>query len=96
MKRVEILLDDDTAHILGALSASYDGDQSEAVGYAVRAQAATDSLVDEIEAINPEELLRQIERSKRGFREGRSISWEEVKRRASLVTVVCLVIAIRN
>jgi hypothetical protein len=37
------------------------------------------SFPDEIEAANAEELMRQRDRSTREFREGLTVSWEQVK-----------------
>ena len=38
-----------------------------------------ESFLDDMEAANAEELVRQRDRSTREFREGLTVSWEEVK-----------------
>ncbi len=84
MKRVEILLDDQTDQILDSLAAQHQGDRSEAVREALRAQGVIAAFLDEIEDQNAVSLKDQLERSKQDFQAGRVKTWEEVKRKAGL------------
>jgi predicted transcriptional regulator len=84
MKRVEIVLDDQTDELLASLAESFQGDKSEAIREALRAHSATASFLDDIEESNSEELARQLRRSEEDFRTGRVSTWEEVKRKAGL------------
>ena len=43
------------------------------------AHESIESFLDEMENSNAEELTRQRDRSTREFREGLTVSWEEVK-----------------
>ena len=44
----------------------------------------TEAELDQLEALHFEELKQQKERSERGFREGKFVTLEEVKRRSGL------------
>jgi hypothetical protein len=44
----------------------------------------TEAELDQLEALHFDELKQQKERSEQGFREGKFVTWEEVKRRNSL------------
>jgi hypothetical protein len=50
----------------------------------IRAAQPSEEVLDESERVHHDSLVRQLERSERGFREGRSTTWEEVKRRNGL------------
>jgi hypothetical protein len=54
------------------------------------AHESIESLLDEMEAANTEELMRQRDRSTREFREGPTVSWEQVKAQQRIVILLIL------
>jgi hypothetical protein len=84
MKKVQIVLDRPTEAILASLAESHSGDKSRAVREILRMHETLDTLLDELEAGHGPELRLQKARSEKGFREGKSTTWEEVKRKARL------------
>jgi hypothetical protein len=80
----QINLDEETDQILADLAQDYKGDLSKALTDLVHAHESLEAFVAGCEDGNRESLLAQVERAERGFREGRSTSWEEVKRRNQL------------
>jgi predicted transcriptional regulator len=84
MKRVELLLDDQTDELLSSLAEAYNGDKSEALREILRPHTLTEAELDEIEESNTEEFARQLKRSEEDFKAGRFKTWEEVKRKAGL------------
>lgn len=84
MRRRQILLDEESDRILKSMAAPYAGNKSLAVREALKMHNTLDALLDEIERSHAPELRRQKERSEQGFRQGKSTSWDEVKRRNRL------------
>jgi len=76
----KIELDEDASLILDSMSDAYGGNASLAISELLRAHETIESFLDELEASQLTELEVQKERAERGFREGRSTSWEDVKR----------------
>jgi hypothetical protein len=84
MKRVELLIDDETDELLNSLAETHNCDKAEVLQEIIRANSLTEAELEEIEAANAASFAEQVERSERGFREGRFTTLEEVKRRAGL------------
>ena len=84
VKRVELLLDDQTDEFLNSLAEAYDGDKSEALREFIRSHNLMGDSLEEIEEANAEEFARQLKRSKEDFKADRFKTWEEVKRKAGL------------
>jgi hypothetical protein len=94
MKRVEILLDDETDLILASLAEFHGGDRNEAIRELLRTlsaeQAGVDQTrvdqtwLDEVEERNAESLIRQKEQAERDIAAGRLVALDEVRRRAGL------------
>ena len=84
MVRREIDIDEETDRLLTDLAQDYDGDAGKALADLVRARGSLESLAAESEEAHRASLLGQVERSERGFREGRATPWDEVKRRNRL------------
>ena len=76
-KKIE--LDDDASKILDSMATAYGGNESLAISELLRAHQTVESLLDQLESGQHATLAAQKERAERGFREGRSISWQEVK-----------------
>jgi len=84
MKRRQVLLDDASERILASLAEAHAGNKSLAVREALKAREAVEDLLDRIENAQYTNLRVQKERSEAGFRQGRFITWEHVKRRNRL------------
>jgi hypothetical protein len=84
MKRVELLIDDETDELLTALAEKHNCDKAEVLQVIARANSLTEAELEEVEAANGASFAEQVERSEKGFREGRFTTLEEVKRRAGL------------
>lgn len=84
MKRVELLLDDETDELLNSLAEAHNCDKAEVVREIIRAHTLTEAELEEIEEANAEEFARQVKRSEENFKAGRFKTWEEVKRKAGL------------
>jgi len=80
----KIELDDDASKILDSMASAYGGNESLAISELLRAHETIESLLDRLEAGQDAALAAQKERAERGFREGRSTSWQEVKRQNGL------------
>ena len=80
----QIELDDDTDRILTELARDYEGNLGDALADLVHAHESLEAFAAESEDEHRDLLLTQVERSEREFREGRVVSWEEVKRRNGL------------
>jgi len=65
--------------ILDSVAAGFDGDEGLALSELLIAHESIESFLDEIEEAQAEELIRQRDRSEREFREGRTVTWEQVK-----------------
>ena len=84
MRRRQILLDEESERILKLLAQPHAGNKSLAVRETLKMRGALESILDQIEDSQSASLRRQRDRSEKGFREGRSSSWEDVKRRNHL------------
>ena len=84
MKRLEILLDDESGRVLDSLAEQHSGDRSEAIRDALRMHGSLEGLLDDVEEIHAAELLAQRERSERGFREDRFTEWEALQKKLRL------------
>jgi len=84
MVRREIEIDEEADRILTHLAQEYEGDLGKALADLVGTSESTTAFLDEQEALHRDSLIAQVERSERGFREGRFTTWEEVKRRNGL------------
>jgi hypothetical protein len=89
MKRVEILLDDETDLILASLAEFHGGDRDEAIRELLRTlsserDGADQTWLDEVEARNSESLIHQKEQAERDIAAGRLVTLDEVRRRAGL------------
>ena len=80
----EIEIDEETDRILTQLAQEYEGDLGTALADVLRASESVEAFLDDQEALHRDSLLAQVERSERGFREGRFTTWEEVRRRNGL------------
>jgi hypothetical protein len=70
--------------ILDSVAASFGGDAGLALSELFIAHESIESLLDEMEAANAEELMRQRDRPTREFQEGLTVSWEHIKRNNGL------------
>ena len=84
MIRRQIDLDDESDRILSGLAEEYQGDVGQALADLLQAHKSVEAFVEECEEAQRDSLLAQKERSELGFREGRSTTWDEVKRRNDL------------
>lgn len=84
MVRRQIEIDEETDQILRKLAQQYGGDLNKALMDLVHAHEGIETIADECEAAHGDSLLEQRERSERSFREGRTTTWDEVKRRNRL------------
>jgi hypothetical protein len=65
--------------ILDSVAASFGGDASLALSALLIAHESIESFLDEMEGSYSVELIRQRDRSEREFRDGLTVSWEQVK-----------------
>jgi hypothetical protein len=65
--------------ILDSVAASFGGDASLALSELLIAHESIESFLDEMEGSYSSELIRQRERSATEFRDGLTLSWEQVK-----------------
>jgi hypothetical protein len=84
MVRREIDLDEETDRILAALAADHEGNIGAAVSDLIRSQESIEVFLDECEESLRDSLIAQVGRAQQGFRESRSTTWDEVKRRNNL------------
>jgi hypothetical protein len=80
----EIELDEESDQILTDLAEDHAGDVSAALSDLLHSRKAVEEFVEECEQAQRESLLAQKERSEREFASGRSIAWEEIRRRNRL------------
>jgi len=79
----QIEFDEETDRLLADLAQEYGGDLGKALADLVRSHENLESFLDQCE--NAQSSLRtQKEQSEQDFREGRVITWDEVKRRNGL------------
>lgn len=84
MISLQIEIDEQSDLFLAGLAHAFGGDRGKAVMELIRARQPSEDDLDEAERIHHDSLVMQLERSDRGFREGRFTTWEEVKRRNGL------------
>jgi hypothetical protein len=84
MISLQIEIDEETDRFLTELAECYDGDRGKAIMDLIRARQPLEEELDEAERIHHDSLVMQLERSDREFREGKFVTWEEVKRRNGL------------
>ena len=84
MKKLEIVLDEETDRILESLAAVHSGDKNLAIREALQMHGTVEVLLDQIEELHSADLRQQKERSERGFRKGKFARWEEVKQKTGL------------
>jgi hypothetical protein len=75
----QVQLSPEAEPILNSVAASFGGDTNLALSELLIAHEAIESFLDEWEGANAGELLRQLDRSTREFREGLTVSWEKLK-----------------
>lgn len=84
MVRREIEIDEDTNRLLTELAAEYKGDLSLALADLVHAREGLEEFAERSEAAQESTLRVMRDRSESDFREGRTVTWEEVKTRNGL------------
>ena len=80
----KIELDEDANKMLDTVAAAHGGDASLAISELLRTHETVESFLDYVEAGQSGMLAAQKERAERGFSEGRSTLWQEVKRKNGL------------
>lgn len=80
----EIEIDEDTDRLLAELAAEHQGDLSLALTDLVHARQGIEDFAERSEAAQADVLRSQRDQSEADFREGRTISWEDVKSRNGL------------
>jgi hypothetical protein len=84
MVRREIEIDKDTNLLLTELAAEYKGDLSLALADLVHARQGLEEFAERSEAAQESTLRAMRDRSEADFREGRTVTWEDVKTRNGL------------
>ncbi|MCC6585927.1 MAG: hypothetical protein IT168_04340 [Bryobacterales bacterium] len=84
MVRREIEIDDSTNRLLTDLALEYDGDLNLALAGLLHTREAMEDFVDQTENAAGERLRSYRNRSESEFREGRVVSWDDLKRRNGL------------
>ena len=84
MVRREIEIDEDTNRLLTELALEYEGDLSLALADLVHAREGLEEFAERSEAAHESTLLAMRDRSEADFREGRTVTWEDVKTRNGL------------
>ena len=81
MVRREIEIDEDTNRPLTELASEYGGDLISALADLVHAREGLEEFAERSEAANEVALRNLRDRSEADFREGRTVTWEDVKAR---------------
>ncbi len=84
MVRREIEVDEDTNRLLTELAEEYKGDLSSALADLVLAREGLEEFAERSEAAYDSELRAMRDRSEADFREGRTVTREDVKTRNGL------------
>lgn len=84
MVRREIEVDEDTNRLLTELASEYQGDLSLALADLVHAREGLEVFAERSETAHESKLLAMRDRSEADFREGRTVTWEDVKTRNGL------------
>ena len=79
MVRREIEIDEDTDRILTELASEYEGDLSLALADLVHSREGLEEFAERSEAAHEHALRTMRNRSEADFREGRTVTWEDVK-----------------
>ena len=77
-------LDSEADRILSLVAGDYEGDPGRAVSELLLAHESIESFLDEFEAANAAELIRQRDHAARDLEQGLGISWDQVKRENGL------------
>ncbi|MGA2132566.1 MAG: hypothetical protein ABSH50_09755 [Bryobacteraceae bacterium] len=80
----QIDFDEDTDRILAELALQYQDDIGKALADLVHAHVGLEAYVESCEGGQQYALRTQAQRSEREFREGRFITWDDLKRRNGL------------
>ena len=84
MVRREIEIDEETNRLLTELASEYKGDLNLALADLVHARDGLEAFAERSEAAHENALRTQRDRSEADFREGRTLTWEDVKARNGL------------
>ncbi|MSV27960.1 MAG: hypothetical protein EXQ52_04340 [Bryobacterales bacterium] len=84
MVRREIEIDENTDRILTELASEYQGNLSLALAALVHAREGLDELAERSEAACEDTLRLLRDRAEVDFREGRAVTWEDVKAHSGL------------
>ncbi len=84
MVRREIEIDEDTDRILTQLASEYEGDLSLALTELVRAHEQLEDFANRSEEAHENVLRTLRDSSEADFREGRTLTWNDVKTRNGL------------
>ena len=82
--RREIEIDEDTDRILTELALEYKGDLSQALADLVHAREGLEAFVERSEAAHEHTLRTLRDTAEADFREGRTVTWGDVKARNGL------------
>jgi hypothetical protein len=84
MVRREIEIDEETDRLLTGLASEYEGDLGAALADLVHSRQDIDELAERSEAAYEHRLRDLRDKAEAEFREGHTVSWEDVKRRNGL------------
>ena len=84
MIRREIEIDEDTDRLLTELASEYEGDLNLALVDLVHARQGLEELADRSELEREDTLRRLRDKAEADFREGRTMTWPDVKARNGL------------
>jgi hypothetical protein len=84
MVRREIEIDEDTNRLLTELASEYEGDLNLALADLVRAREGLEEFAERSEAAHEDALRKLRDKAEADFREGRAVTWEDVKARNGL------------
>ena len=82
--RREIDFDEETDQTLELLAQDYQGDLGKALAELLHAHQHIEGLAEESERAHRDVLLVQMEHSEHDFQQGRTVTWDEIKRRNGL------------
>lgn len=82
MIRREIEVDENTDRILTELASDYGGDLGKALQDLVLARERMEEVADRSEGADPSNVRALRDRAEAVFREGRKVSWDDVKARS--------------
>jgi hypothetical protein len=79
MVRREIEIDEDTNRLLTELASEYEGDLNLALADLIHAREKLEEFAERSEAAHEDALRNLRDRSEADFREGRIVTWKDVK-----------------